>query len=337
MFEVTDYKATIDGILRETPKRTQDILKRRFGVGREKETLESIGKDYGLTRERIRQIENKGLETVQNSPNFQKLKEPFLEIKRFIDNNGGLKKEDMLEVSLVPVPEYRPYLVFLLKIGDHFFYHPDSPELYSLWKTNHEAPNYAKKISDYLVNLMEKEGRLFSKDEIIEITQRETPKIIRIKLPKDYVISYIEVTKKIEENPFGELGPASWPEVNPKGIRDEAYIVLKNEGKPLHFKDLARIMEERLSIPVHENTLHNELIKNDNFVLIGRGIYALKDWGYERGTVRDVIEQIFKESKIPLTKEEILEKVKEKRLVKDTTIVLNLQYFKKNKEGKYTL
>lgn len=337
MFKIADYKTTIDGILKEVPQRTQDVLNRRFGIGEERETLESIGKEYNLTRERIRQIENKGLDTIQNSPKFSKLKEPFIEIKKFIDGNGGLKKEDALEISLVPVPEYRPYLLFLLKVGDRFFYHPDSPELYSLWKTNHEAPDYAKKIGDFLVDLMEKEKRLFTEQEIVEISSKYTPKILRIKLPKDYVVSYIEATKKIEENPFGEFGPSYWSEVNPKGIRDEAYIVLKNEGGPLHFRDLSKIMEDRLSHPVHENTLHNELIKNDNFVLVGRGIYALKDWGYKIGTVKDIIKKILKESKTPLSKEEIIKKVKEQRMVKDTTIVLNLQHFKKNKQGKYSL
>ncbi len=337
MFKIADYQKTIDGILKDVPERTQDILKRRFGIEKERETLESIGKEYGLTRERVRQIENKGIESIQKSPKFLKLKEPFTKIKIFIDNNGGLKREDMLEVSLVPVPQYRPYLIFLLKIGEPFFYHPDSPDLYSSWKTNHDAPKYAKKIAEHLVNLMEKEKRLFSEGEIIEISQKETPKILRIKLPKDYVVSYIEATKKIEANPFGEFGPSHWPEVNPKSIRDEAYIVLKKEQKPMHFKDLAKIMEEKLAHPVHENTLHNELIKNDHFVLVGRGIYALKDWGYNTGTVKEVIEEILKQNKEPLSRKEIIDKVKEKRLVKDNTIILNLQYFKKDENGKYYL
>lgn len=336
MFDIKEAKPTIDIIIKELPERSQSVLSRRLGFTGKKETLESIGQDYNITRERVRQIENKATQTIQNSSNYSKLKNPFLGVKKFIDINGGLKREDILELLLAPRPEQKPYLYFLLKIGNPFFYHPDSPDFYSLWKTRDDAPDYAKTISDYLFKRMEEEKRLFSKEEAIEISKKELPNTLKIKLPKDHIVSYIEVTKKIEENPFGELGPAHWPEVTPKGIRDEAYLVLKKEGSPMHFKDLAKIIEKHLQRPVNENTLHNELIKNKNFVLIGRGIYALREWGYNDGTVKDIIKQILKE-KGPLTKDEITKEVLEHRSVKKTTILLNLQHFKKDKKGRYSL
>lgn len=336
MFDIRESKPIIDIIIKELPERSQDVLSRRIGLSGKKETLESIGKSYNITRERVRQIENKSIETIQNSRNYSKLKNPLLKVKKFIDINGGLKKEDILELLLAPRPEQRSYLYFLLKIGSPFFYHPESTDLYSLWKTKQEAINYTKIISDYLLKRMEEEKRLFSKEETIEIIEKETPRILKIKLPKDYIVSYIEVTKKIEENPFGKLGPAYWPEVTPKNIRDEAYLVLKKEGKPLHFKDLSKIIENHLQRPVNENTLHNELIKNGNFVLIGRGIYALREWGYDDGTVKDIIKKILKE-KGPLDKNEITKEVLEHRLVRETTIILNLRHFKKSKEGRYSL
>jgi hypothetical protein len=337
MVNIEDYKQTIDSLLNDLPERTQDVLCRRFGFPGKRETLEAIGTNYNITRERVRQIENKGIDAIQKDQKFSNLKDSFLDIKKFIDLNGGLKKEDVLETTLTPSLKERPYLLFLLKIGEPFFYHPDSPELYSLWKTKNEALDYANHVSDFLVKKMEKEERVFSEDEIIDISKKEIPQRIRIKLPKDYIVSYIEVTKKIEKNPFGEYGPSHWKEVNPKGIRDEAYIVLKREKTPLHFKELAKIIEQNLQKSVHENTLHNELIKNDNFVLIGRGIYALKEWGYQNGTVKDVIENILKQGSSPVSKEELIDKVKEQRLVKDATIALNLQHFKKTSEGNYIL
>ncbi|MDD5552119.1 MAG: sigma factor-like helix-turn-helix DNA-binding protein [Candidatus Pacebacteria bacterium] len=336
MLNVEKYKNTIDGILKELPERSQDVLSRRIGFGGNKETLEKIGKNYNITRERVRQIENKAVEAIQRSKKYTNLKEPFLKVKNFIDLNGGLKKEDILEILLTPKPEERPYLYFLLKIGNPFFYQPDSPDLYSFWKTKDNAPDYAKIISDYLVKMMEKEKRLFNKEELIELSYKEAPGIIKIKIPKNYIASYIEVTKKIEENPFGEFGPAYWPEVTPKGIRDEAYLVLKKEGNPMHFGDLAKIIEENLQRPVNKNTLHNELIKNEKFVLVGRGIYALREWGYEDGTVRDIIEKIL-DARGSLEKNEILKEVQKRRLVKETTIILNLQYFNKDNKGRYVL
>lgn len=75
----------------------------------------------------------------------------------------------------------------------------------------------------------------------------------------------------------------------------------------------------------HSQTVHNELIKDPRFVLVGRGTYALSDWGYEPGTVCDVLVSALKNTENGLTKEEIIKIVKAKRLVKDNTIILNLQ------------
>ena len=86
-------------------------------------------------------------------------------------------------------------------------------------------------------------------------------------------------------------------------------------------------------------TVHNELIKDPRFILVGRGTYALKEWGYQSGTVKEVIGQLLKENG-PLTKEEILKKVLETRLVKPNTILINLQnrqYFSRDKNNKYSL
>jgi len=341
MFQVTDYKNTIDTILKDVPERTRDVLSRRFGIRRnkksfEEETLESIGQDYGITRERVRQIEKRGVETLRNSPKFSKLKEPFLEIKYFIDENGGLKREDLIESYLVPQVEYRPYLLLLLELGEIFSYQYDTPYFYSFWKTREEAEDFAKRIINLLIKNLERERSLLDEEKILKVGKTGAQEVFKKEFKESYILSYIEISKEIEENPFGEYGLASWPEVNPKGVREKAYLVLKKEGRPIHFKDLARVIEERLQTPIHVSTLHNELIKDPNFVLVGRGIYALKEWGYKEGTVKDLIENLLKNEK-ELSLGEILGKVKEQRLVKDSTILINLQYFKRTKEGKYTL
>jgi len=124
-----------------------------------------------------------------------------------------------------------------------------------------------------------------------------------------------------------------WPEINPRGVKDKAYIVFKKIGKPLHFDEVARLIEGSLV-----QTVHNELIKDPRFVLVGRGIYALEEWGYFPGQVKDVILKILKEEGKPLTKEEILEKVRKQRLVKENTVFLNLsnkKHFLRNSQGKY--
>jgi len=338
--KLNDCKKTIDGILQELPERNKEVLSRRFGIGNKEEnsnqpeTLEKIGKDFGVTRERIRQIENKGLELFKSNPQFSYLKQPLIEIKHFIDQNGGLKKEDLLEKTFSPGPDFKPYLLLILKVGGPFLFQPDSPSFYSLWKTKPEASNIAERIVGLLIEFMEKERKTFQKEEVLEIGKKEAKKSLRINIPENHILSFVEATKKIEENPFGEYGPIWWSEINPRCVRDEAYLVLKKEKTPLHFQELAKLIEEKLQRPIQVNTLHNELIKNENFVLVGRGTYGLKEWGYKDGTVREVIEEILRE-KGPLSKEKIIQEVQKQRLVKESTILLNLQYFQKTEEGKY--
>jgi DNA-directed RNA polymerase delta subunit len=133
-----------------------------------------------------------------------------------------------------------------------------------------------------------------------------------------------------------------WPIVNPKNIRDKIYVILKQNGKHMHFNDIAGAIKESdfKRKDVTTQAIHNELIKDKRFVLIGRGIYALKEWGYERGTVADIISDVLKTAGEPLHRDEIVKRVLKSRYVKETTILLNLQskpQFKRVAKATYTL
>ena len=72
-------------------------------------------------------------------------------------------------------------------------------------------------------------------------------------------------------------------------------------------------------------------------MLVGRGLYALTEWGYKPGVVRDVIREAL-EKEGPMKKDEIIKQVKKARFVKDNTILVNLndsRYFKRLKDGRY--
>ena len=94
----------------------------------------------------------------------------------------------------------------------------------------------------------------------------------------------------------------------------------------MHFAEIAAKLDQVKANPkkVTTQAVHNELIKDKRFVLIGRGIYALAEWGYQAGTVADIIEEVLREES-PLTKDEIVRRVLARRQVKVTTIALNLQ------------
>jgi len=145
----------------------------------------------------------------------------------------------------------------------------------------------------------------------------------------------LEISKKIQKNSEGFFGLKEWPEINPKGVKDKAFLVFKKEQKPLHFAQVAQLIDSALP-----QTVHNELIKDPRFILVGRGIYALREWGYEPGMVKDVILNILKQAKNPLSKEEILQKTLKQRLVKQNTVFLNLsnrKYFLRTGDGRYKI
>src|SRR3989344_5090819 len=146
------------------------------------------------------------------------------------------------------------------------------------------------------------------------------------------------MSKKEGKNPLGEWGKASSPNIRIRGVKDYAYLVMKRHGTPLHFKEVADSIGKTFSKKIHYATCHNELIKDPRFVLVGRGMYALAEWGYKKGIAREVIADILKREG-PLGKEDVIKKVNKERYFKKNTILVNLvntKYFKKTKSGLYT-
>jgi len=322
-----DYKKITKELLQGLPPRTINVVERRFGLSKDrKETLESIGRDFNITRERIRQIENET--AVKIRPVLAQNKKVVDHFNNVFSLFGGIKKED----DLLDYLGDKNNAYFILSNLGVYQRIAESPDFYTCWITDASALENAKKTIKSAINLLTREKRPLALNELLK-TQN---------IDKDIFMSRIQVSKKIGLDYSGRYGLANWIEVNPKGIKDKAYLVIKNEQKPVHFADVARKIEQ-LPISrssVHTATVHNELIKDGRFVLVGRGLYALAEWGYEPGIVKDIIAKILKSSNKPLSKEEILKKVGEQRFVKENTIALNLQnrnLFLRNSSGKYTI
>jgi len=327
-------------LLGALPDRAKDVLEKRYGIGKEEETstLESIGQTYGITRERVRQIENYGITSIQKSTEYKEFEPIFAELQQIIESlGGGLIAEHVLLEEITNDETLRNHIYFLLVIGIPFFRSKENVTYAHRWYTE-------KKVADIVEKALVKLYEGLNREDLIteeEILKRFKDELIEIADTYDEVVlkRWLQISKDIASNPLGEWGHATSPNVKVKGIRDYAYLVVKRHGSPMHFREVAAAIQQLFDKKAHTATCHNELIKDDRFVLVGRGLYALTEWGYSAGVVKDVLQEIL-ETHGPLSREEIIDKVRKERYVKDNTIVVNLQdptLFKKLSNGMYAL
>ena len=319
-------------------KRSQDVLIGRYGLGSRaaKLTLDTIGKKYNITRERVRQIENHSLVTIRKSKIYKDTEPIFTELKELILDLGGLVSEKDLLKHLSKDLNTQNHFHFLLVIGEEFRREKEDEEFRHRW---HVDAALSDKIKTALRKLYSKlsDDELVLESDLINSFLDEV-KDLNERYKNDEVIKrWLSISRKISKNPLGEWGRSSSSNVNAKGMRDFAFLVIRKHGSPIHFKEVAKAITLYFNKKAHVATTHNELIKDSRFVLVGRGLYALSEWGYMSGVVKDVIRKIL-EKEGPLSKDKIIEKTLKERYVKKNTILVNLQnpkYFKKDLSNCY--
>ncbi|MBI4088228.1 hypothetical protein HY418_02480 [Candidatus Kaiserbacteria bacterium] len=321
------------------PERSRRVLSHRFGLSGkgERRTLDSIGQEYGITRERIRQIENHSIGLVRGSDAYVALAASLEDLKRALMALGGVLAEETILAELAKARDDHNHIVFLLTVGHHFGDRREDSDYRARWFVDEQL---AEAVENALSGLYEsiESNNLMQEDEFLELFGKLLKQQGVRGRGSDVMRRWLVISKRIDRNPLGEWGRIESPHVHIKNTRDFAYLTLKRHGSPMHFTEVAKGIEKLFGRETHPATTHNELIKDSRFVLVGRGLYALKEWGYEPGVVRDVVKGILQREG-PLTRDEIIERVKRERYVKDATISVNLQngMFIRMPDGRYTL
>jgi hypothetical protein len=330
----TDEKISLVSIIEDMfmvlTSKEKDVIVKRFSLdNKPKQTLEKIGQSFSVTRERVRQIEKIALGKLRRTVETTKLREINKLANEIIKTNGGIFLESKLIAQLINTIECQESTdINILKLALNINSEINSQEKNNIykpfWKLNSITDEELKDVIAFGVSILNKKGDIVSDEDLI----RDVKAAAAIKgkdFDANFVLSSLEIDKRIKRIPEG-YGLISWRHINPRSIRDKAYIVLKKATEPLHFVEIAnRISASGFDKKVvTTQAVHNELIRYDQFVLVGRGLYALKEWGYRKGTVSDVIESLLKK-KAPLTKQEIIAGVLKQRKVKKGTISLNLQ------------
>lgn len=332
-----DSTMLVKRLLAEVPERAREVLIYRFGLGAsaERETLEAIGERWGITRERVRQIEASGIEAVRNSKSFRESSGAFGELSAYIESLGAIVPEETLLKGLATDEKAKNRLRFLLVVGSEFFRERETDDFYARWHVDHRTADAVHTALTKLYSALDDE-EVLSEGDIINRFLEELKGVNSAYQQEEILKRWLSISKTIAANPLSEWGKAHAPAIRTKGIRDYAYLVIKQKGEPMHFGDVAKSIVEIFGKKAHVATTHNELIKDSRFVLVGRGLYALAEWGYQPGVVRDVIKEVLK--KKPLTRDAVISEVKKVRYVKDNTILVNLndsRYFKRQKDGTY--
>ena len=327
-------------MLSTLPSRAHEVVMNRFGLGDEAErkTLEAIGGKYGITRERVRQIENAALAIVRKSEAYKNEQAVFDELKSVLLSLGTIVAEEDLLNHISKDPLTQNHIHLYLTLGDAFTKTKEDENFKTRWSVDNAIANsvhgalkdlYAKLDDDDLIPESELVTRFL--DELKGVSEQYRDEEIARR--------WLAMSKTMNKNPLGEWGKATSSNIKTRGIKDYAFLIMRKHGSPMHFREVAKAITDTFGKKTHTATCHNELIKDPRFVLVGRGIYALKEWGYKTGVVRDVIKEIIKKNG-PMSKEDIVEAVMKERYLKKNTILVNLQnskYFKKNKAGLYTV
>ena len=319
--------------------REREIISRRFGLSGQRETLEQIGDMLSITRERVRQLEKAILIRLRVSSEEGTIKELGAAEKLIIRNlteTGRAARVSVLADKIYDretTAAEQAGLAFIGSISSSLTLIEENDSYYlSIGIAEYGDEKKIKAKVDEIVSVIKHNKAPMTLDELDEKLNYEHPSHI----------AAIASISKLLSSLNGLWGLSKWPTVNPKNIRDKIFVVLENKKEPMHFADIAAAISEsdfkRKNVTIQ--AIHNELIKDSRFVLIGRGIYALDSWGYKKGTVSDILVDILKKADRPLTREEIVREVLHARKVKETTILLNLQnkaLFKKVDKNSYTL
>jgi Sigma-70, region 4/HB1, ASXL, restriction endonuclease HTH domain len=321
--------------------RASDVIMNRFGLTADgkKKTLEEIGKKYGITRERVRQVEDAAINLIKKSDAYKAEQAVFNELKLLMHKLGSIVAEHEFLPYISKDQATQNHINFFLVLSDAFKKHREDEHFHARWSVDDAMTD---KVHEALRKLYAslKDEDLIPETEMIKKFFDQMKDIAEEYRDEEMARRWLSMSKSVAKNGLGEWGKASSPNIRTRGVKDYAFLVMRRHGSPMHFKEVADAISKTFGKKTHYATCHNELIKDSRFVLVGRGMYALAEWGYKAGIAREVIQDILKKEGEPLSKDEVVKRVMKERYFKKNTILVNLanlKYFKKNKNGLYLI
>lgn len=298
-------------------KRDQQLFKQRFCFTDGKvPTLEELGQQLGITRERARQIFQKGLDRLRIKANLDRLRSFWQKLDALVLQGGGLVKLETLSTVLQAHYEWAspPFPLalgqfLLLKEADAVFKQADDLLEIPCPCQSCNAPQ--EQLQKFDFEATESFHTQVVAARLSEHCQKQCP------AGNPVATFYPAFIERLVDNSNGllllhndvVLPYERWREKYCDNLEDVVCQVLESHGEPMHFREIAngiRQANENFK-GLSDHNLHAAVMRYDSIEITNRGTYGLKSWGLGRyRSVSTAIEQLIDERGLPQKKQTIL-------------------------------
>ena len=229
---------TLNVLLSNLSEKEKEVISRRFGLGKpQKHTLEEIGQHYGITRERVRQIENLSIKKLKE---LRELKEDIREaenlVLQLLEQYGGVMEETFFLENvfnyMITHPDAENSLLFLAEyiFSENINRVYQDKEFNNLWKVGSSDADFLKSVITEMVSIVENKGEPIKLEELInnfkssDFYNSNKEKIMNLTTMLEatdddvnkILESYLRASRKIKQDIFDHWGLISWGIVRPK-------------------------------------------------------------------------------------------------------------------------
>src|SRR3990167_2240807 len=232
--------------------RAGDVIMNRFGltVDGKRKTLEEIGKKYGITRERVRQVEDAAINLIKKSDAYKNEQAVFAELKQLIHKLGSIVAEHELLPHISKDKATQNHINFFLVLGDAFKKHREDEHFHARWSVDDEMTD---KVHDALKKLYAslKDEDLIPETEMIKKFFEQMKDVSEQYRDAEIAKRWLSISKTVKKNPLGDWGKASSPNVHTRGVKDYAFLVMRKHGSPRHFRGVADAITKTFGKKTH--------------------------------------------------------------------------------------
>lgn len=207
--------------------RAKDVINNRFGLeDEERKTLEAIGQKYGITRERVRQIENFAINSIKKSNAFDEHSYIFEEIKDILSNLGGVVGEEELLNHFSKDKITQNHIHLYLVLGEQFTKHKEDVDFNHRWSVDSEI---ADKVHGSLKKLYSSlsDEELILEEKLMESFLATLGDVAEKYREEEILSRWLKLSKTIGKNQLNEWGKAESSSIKARGIKDYAFLVFK--------------------------------------------------------------------------------------------------------------